>query len=128
MIDYLGPMYADKQMDAVSAQHHVLINICLHALKLKLPELRIIENRDAMMVFVQIKVGNDHETLGELPADIPILRRTRFVTNSKGISDNRLPIGDLTIQLPNQTLHIKVTKDESKPQNLLEFTVAEVKT
>lgn len=113
-------------MDAVSIQHHVLINTCLHALKLKLPELRIIENLDSKMVFVQIKVGNDYETFGELPADIPIIRRTRFVTNSKGISDNRLPIGELTIQLPNQSLHIRVTKDESKPQNLLKFTVTEV--
>ncbi len=127
MIDYLGPKYSDKQMDAVIIQHHVLINVCLHARELQSPTVRLIEDKSTNAVLAQLEQAGAYETFGDIPSEIPILRRTRFVTNSKGIADNRLPVGELTIPLPNQTLHIKVTKDESKPQNLLEFTVTEVK-
>jgi hypothetical protein len=128
MIDYLGPMYSDTQMDAVSIQHQVLINVCLHARKIGSPTVRLIEDKITNTVLAQLKQGDAYETFGDIPSEIPILRRTRFVTNSKGIADNRLPIGELTIPLPNQILHIKVTKDESRPQNLLEFTVSEGKS
>jgi len=126
MIDYLGPMYSDKQMDAMSIQHHVLINVCLHARESGGPTVRLIEDKSANMVLAQLNHGGTYETIGGIPCEIPILRRTRFVTNSKGIADNRLPVGEVTLPLPNQTLHIKVTKDESQPQNLLELSVTEV--
>lgn len=126
MIDYLGPMYSDKHMNAVSIQHLVLINVCLHAPELRSPTVRLVEDRSTNTILAQLEHAGAYETFGDIPSEIPILRRTRFVTNSKGIADNRLPVGELTIPLPNQTLHIKVTKDESKPQNLLEFSVTEV--
>ena len=125
MTDYLGPIYSDKQMDAVSIQHHVLINVCLHAREIGSPTVRLIEDKITNTVFAQLKQGDAYETFGDIPSELPLLRRTRMVTNSKGIADNRLPIGEITISLPDRSLHIKVTRDESIADNLLEFTVSE---
>jgi hypothetical protein len=121
-------MRSDEGMNAGSVLHGLLENICLNAPKSGCSTVRMIEDAESDQTLIQELINGSFQPAGELPSSITILRRTRMVTNSKGIADNRLPVGELTIPLPNQTLHIKVTKDESMPQNLLEFTVSEVQT